>query len=61
MVRISAKMAWNVMPMRRNGRDKSQIRGKTSKAITANGQQRTKRMHQATKRINVFIFSIHTE
>jgi len=48
-------MAWKVMPMRRKGRDKSQTRGKRSKAIKARGQQSRKRMHQATKRIRAFI------
>ena len=54
-VRISAKTASSVMPIRRNGRDKSQTTGKSMSAISATGQHSTNKMHQPTKRISAFM------
>ncbi|GAB3380185.1 hypothetical protein GCM10027432_06220 [Lysobacter fragariae] len=55
----SANSAENVMPTRRNGRASSHITGHSTRANNASGQHRTKRRHQATIVISVFIRVLH--
>src|SRR5436190_24155636 len=53
--RTSANTASSVIPINRNGKDKSQTIGKRIRASSATGQHSTNRMHHPTKRIRAFI------
>src|ERR1700686_3805918 len=54
MVRSKANMASNVMPIARNGSDKSHRKGQRTRARSASGQHNTHRRHQATIASNAF-------
>ena len=50
-----ANIALTMMPISRNGRDKSQTIGNRTNASNAIGQHSTNKMHQLTKRISNFM------
>src|ERR1700689_5486011 len=54
IARNNANSASNVTPIRRNGKDKSHTKGKSTTARTAKGQHSTSNRHQPTITSNAF-------
>src|SRR5678815_3446091 len=52
---MNASMARKTTPAIRNGKAMSHTSGSSTRVANARGQQSTKRMHQATKRISAFM------
>jgi len=49
-----ANKASKVIPTKRNGSDRSQTNGKTTRTRSANGHAKTRRRHQTRKAISIF-------